>query len=100
MRYEGTLILAGQNVLICLGAANRDPARFPHPDRFDIRRTGNPHLAFGAGPHVCIGANIARTVLQTTILRLLDAFPELDLRAEPQWALSDGIDRLAHLEIG
>jgi cytochrome P450 len=100
IEYDGVRIQAGQNVLVCLGAANRDPARFPDPDHFDIRRTDNPHLAFGAGPHMCIGSHVARALTQAAISRLLDAFPGLHLRAEPQWTTDPGFNRLARLEIG
>jgi cytochrome P450 len=100
MEYGGIRIQAGQNVLVCLGAANRDPARFPDPDRFDIRRTENPHLAFGAGPHICIGSYVARALTQAAISSLLAAFPLLHLRAEPRWTVNPGFSRLARLEIG
>ena len=100
MEYGGVRIQAGQNVLVCLGAENRDPAHFPNPDHFDIRRTDNPHLAFGAGQHVCIGSHIARTLAQAAISRLLDAFPGLHLLGEPEWTTTPGFSRLARLDIG
>jgi cytochrome P450 len=60
----GQPIAAGDKVVVFYSAANRDPAAFPDPDRFDITRTPNPHMAFGSGPHSCIAAGLARTQLR------------------------------------
>ena len=57
---SGTPMDAGQRLLLLIGAANRDPAAYPDPDRFQPGRTGPPPLSFGAGPHACLGAGIAR----------------------------------------
>lgn len=59
---DGRRIRRGQSVVTLLGAANRDPARFAAPDAVALDRTPNPHLAFGAGPHTCLGAPLARLV--------------------------------------
>ena len=57
----GTAIAAGELVVVSLAGANRDPAEFPDPDRFDLHRPNvRRHLAFAAGPHVCIGMDLAR----------------------------------------
>ena len=57
-------------------AANRDPAQFPDPDRFDIARTPNKHLAFAGGPHICLGLNLARLEGRIAIQRFLERYPD------------------------
>ncbi|WP_369147391.1 cytochrome P450 [Streptomyces sp. R44] len=77
-----TVIPAGQSVLVGIGALDRDPARFPEPDRFDIRRDTRGHLAFGHGIHYCLGAPLARLEGRIALRTLLDRFPRLELDAE------------------
>ena len=74
----------GHKIAALLGAANRDPAVFAEPDRFDVTRADNPHLGFGAGIHFCVGAPLARVELQTSLRTLLHRFPRLSLHAAPQ----------------
>jgi hypothetical protein len=66
-------------VTLCIGAANRDPALFADPDRLDIARTPNRHLAFGFGVHHCAGAVLARLEGRVAIARFLRRFPEFGL---------------------
>jgi cytochrome P450 len=75
----GKRLEAGQRALLVLASANRDPARFSDPDRFDVRRWPNPHLAFGQGIHVCLGAPLARIELQETFQALAATLPDLAL---------------------
>jgi pentalenolactone synthase len=75
----GVTIRTGDAVLIAGAAANRDPAAFPDPDRFDITRNPNPHLAFGHGPRFCIGASLARLELHAVFAALPQRFPSLEL---------------------
>jgi cytochrome P450 len=72
----------GDQVLVCLGAANRDPSRFPDPDAFDVRRQPNRHLGFGAGPHQCPGAPLARMMLSVALSTLACRVPHLRLASE------------------
>lgn len=75
----GVTIRAGEMVLAGVMSANRDEDRFAEPDHFDVARTPNPHLAFGYGPHYCLGAALAQAELQIALGSLLRAFPGLRL---------------------
>jgi pimeloyl-[acyl-carrier protein] synthase len=77
VELRGQRMRAGDYVLQVLGSANRDPARFPDPDRFDIARTPNRHLAFGHGVHFCLGAPLARLEGPVALRMLLERFPTL-----------------------
>ncbi len=74
----GVEIAAGTYVHICVGAANRDPDQFPDPDRLDIRRQPNRHLAFATGIHACAGMSLARMEAQVAIGRLLARFARIE----------------------
>ncbi len=76
----GLAIAPGTNLHLCIGAANRDPAVFDDPARLDIGRKPNRHLAFAAGPHVCVGLTLARMEGRIAISRFLDRFPGFALR--------------------
>lgn len=67
---DGITVHGGQQAIVVLGAANRDPARHADPCRLDLARTRGPHLAFGNGPHFCLGAGLARLAARETFLRL------------------------------
>jgi cytochrome P450 PksS len=94
LRYDGAvqlvqriaredLILRGQTIrkgdllYLSLGAANRDPEVFLEPDRFFIAREHIPHLAFGAGPHLCLGMTLARRELEVALTQLVERMPRL-----------------------
>jgi cytochrome P450 len=73
----------GTLVTICIGAANRDPAQFPDPDRFDVSRAPNRHLAFASGIHLCAGMNLARLEGRVALERFLARFPDYELSGQP-----------------
>lgn len=79
-------IPAGETVLLSLSAANRDPARFPHPEQLDVDRDASGHLALGHGIHYCLGAPLARAEVEIALAALLERFPSLTLaEPEPEW---------------
>ncbi|MFI5962071.1 cytochrome P450 [Streptomyces asoensis] len=86
LEIAGTPVARGDAVMIGLTAAGRDPARYPAPDGFDIRRESRGHLAFGHGVHYCLGAPLARLEARTAIRSLLERAPDLALDGPPgEW---------------
>jgi len=79
----GLPVARGTPITLCIGAANRDPDQFPEPDRFDIRREPNRHLAFGFGIHQCAGLSLARLEARIAIGRFVQRFPAYRLDGEP-----------------
>jgi hypothetical protein len=75
----GVTIPAGEQVFTLLGAGNRDPARYPHPDRLDVTRTEIQPLTFGGGVHFCLGAALARAEIEITFRTLLGRFDHIEL---------------------
>jgi cytochrome P450 len=75
-------VARGETVVMALPAANRDPAHFPDPDRFDVTRNTRGHVAFGHGVHQCIGQHIARVIMSTGFRALFDRFPALHLAVD------------------
>ncbi|WP_158713246.1 MULTISPECIES: cytochrome P450 [unclassified Streptomyces] len=84
--HAGRTLEPGQSVILLLGSANRDPERFPGPDRLDLTRKDNHHLSFGAGIHFCLGSPLARLQMEILLPRLAARFPDMRLTgAEPEW---------------
>jgi cytochrome P450 len=94
LELDGVEVPAGQQVLVCIGGANRDPDLRDEPDRFDVRRATRSHLGFGHGIHFCLGAPLARLEGRIAFAALLRHFPQLALsvpRRELQWSHGDGL---------
>lgn len=79
----GVALPAHARVTLCIGAANRDPAQFPDPDRLDLGRTPNRHIAFGFGIHTCAGLNLARLEGRVALSRFVARFPDYALDGAP-----------------
>jgi cytochrome P450 len=87
-------------ILCMLGAANRDPKQFKDPNQLNLKRLNNQHLAFSAGPHFCIGSQLARLEGQIAILNLLQRFPQMKLTGpQPEWASTFGFRGLKSLPV-
>lgn len=85
----GKTIAKGDKVYLSYAAANRDPSIFPDPHRFDItREEARKHIAFGVGPHVCLGARLAKLELRSLIKAIVTRIPDIRLVGEPEWLRS------------
>ncbi|MGK5627285.1 cytochrome P450 [Streptomyces sp. URMC 123] len=99
VELSGVRVRAGEGVIAAIGVANRDPRVFDRPDEMDLRRSPNPHMAFGHGPHFCLGAHLARIELQEALGALTRAFPEMRLAVPAEdlvWrrALISGLEEI------
>ncbi len=96
----GQQIRKGWTVLCMLGAANRDPKQFQEPNDLDLKRLNNQHLAFSAGLHFCIGAQLARLEGQIALLNLVQRFPKMKLTGpRPEYAPTFGFRGLKSLAV-
>jgi cytochrome P450 len=98
VEIEGTRVLAGEKVLLYYAGANRDRREFDHPDEIDIDRHVNRHLVFGAGPHRCLGSNLARLQILVALEEVLDHLHDIRLapgcRLHFHSGFSRGLDTL------
>ena len=87
----GAKIKAGDKVVMYFGAANRDPSVFDRPDVLDLSRPENPHIAFGTGPHGCLGQHIARIEIDAMLREVLTRMKAFELAAPVEWLPSNFI---------
>lgn len=95
----GKKIKAGQKVVMYFGAANRDPEHFADPDRFDLGRTPNEHIAFGTGPHGCLGQHLGRIEIDAVLSEALSRLDGLEIVGRPEWLASNFISGPKHLPV-
>jgi cytochrome P450 len=96
---QGQHIRAGDKVVVWYTSANRDETEFPDPDRLDLRRSPNKHLAFGGGPHFCLGSHLARLQLATMLGELTQQLPDLELAGREVRMRSNFINGIRHLNV-
>jgi cytochrome P450 len=100
VELAGTQIAAGDKVVMYYGSANRDPRAFAEPDRFDVGRTPNEHIAFGGGgPHFCLGAHLARIEINELLSEVLVRMPDLQPTGPTEWLPSNFISGPKHLPV-
>jgi cytochrome P450 len=87
-RIGDTKIAEGDKVVMYFGAANRDPAKFEAPDALRLDRTPNEHIAFGGGPHVCLGQHLARIEIDAVLREVLTRMKDFEIASPPQWLAS------------
>ena len=100
LEIDNRKIRKGERINICLGAANRDSTRFPDPDRFDILRQENHHLAFSDGIHYCLGAALARAQAEIAINSLVQKLPNIELASNKlEWRKNIALRGLKSLPV-
>ena len=82
-----------------MGAANRDAARWPDPERFDIRRAAQPHVAFGSGIHVCVGQHVARQEITVLLTALVARVARIELAGAAAWRVGNAVHTLKCLPL-
>jgi len=96
----GQTIAAGDRVVVYYGSANRDPDVFDQPDRLDLSRAANPHVAFGGGgPHFCLGAHLARIEIEALVAEIVGRLDGLAPAGDPTWMASNFVFGPASLPI-
>jgi cytochrome P450 len=96
---RGQKIRKGEWVVVWIASANRDEEAFPEPDRFDVGRTPNEHLAFLYGEHYCLGAHLARLELRVILSELISQLPDMELDGEVEWTQSTQVPGIKHMPV-
>ena len=97
---RGQAIAAGDKIMVFYGSGNRDEDVFADPDRFDVGRNPNPHMAFGGGgPHLCLGMHVARIEITALLRELLTRCPDLSPAGEPERMASSFIAGVRHMPV-
>ena len=100
VEVEGQVIAEGEKAIMYYGAANRDPAVFADPDRFDIRRANaEKNIAFGHGPHICIGRMTAQLQLEEAYRQIFARFPDIRWSGEMDIAPNNFVHAVKRLEV-
>lgn len=95
----GHMIAAGKRVIVMYASANRDPAKFPEPDRYDVTRDVHDHLGFGQGVHMCMGMHLARREIILLLEALRRRVERFELLAEPEVAMNNTIRAYAKMPV-
>ena len=96
---DGRAVKQGDKVVMYFGAANRDAEKFDAPDSLQLSRTPNEHIAFGTGPHVCLGQHIARIEIDAVLREVLERMQGLELAGTPEWLPSNFISGPKHMPL-
>jgi len=99
VKIRGRAIRAGEHVVMSYPSVNRDEDVFSDPDRFDVRRSPNKHLAFGVGEHFCLGADLAGLELRVMFEELLQRLPDIALDGEVEWVRSNFVGGPKHMPV-
>ena len=95
----GVTLPADAKILLFLAAANRDPRRWEHPERFDVARKASGHVAFGAGIHMCVGQMLARLESEMMLTALLARVARIEIVGEPVRKLNNSLRQLSRLPV-
>jgi cytochrome P450 len=99
VRVAGHAFHENDKLVMCYPAVNRDDTVFPEPDRFDVSRDPNPQLAFGYGPHYCLGANLARAEIRVMFEELFRRLPDIEVSGPAERLRSTTVSSIKSLPV-